>query len=122
MCREWQRQVDAMTVGRRVGMLWMDLTDAQAALRRTLERAMATLCLVLEVSSHNRLTEALAGLQAALRRVRDRPEALLAFSEYLADLTDIQAREEALLAAAGAVKVRVPSLCRTTPPRATPIP
>jgi hypothetical protein len=106
LCREWQRQVTSMQAGRRVGMLWMDVTEMLNGLKRALERSMSVLCMVLEVSSHNKLSTVLADVQGAVKRIKERPGALLPFSEYLADLTAIQARQDEILAGSAAVKVR----------------
>jgi hypothetical protein len=105
MRREWQRQVTNTQAGRRVGMLWMDVTEMLNGLKRALERAMSVLCMVLEVSSHNKLSTVLAHVQGAVKRIKERPGALLPFSEYLVDYTAIQGRQEELLAGSAAVKV-----------------
>lgn len=62
-CREWQRQLDRVAAGRRVGMLWLDLSECLAVLRATLDTALATLCGVLEIAAHGQLAAALAQVQ-----------------------------------------------------------
>jgi hypothetical protein len=86
-------------------MFWMDVTDMLNALKRTLERAMSVLCMVLEVSSHNRLNTVLADVQGAVKRIKERPGALLPFSDYLANFTVTEARQDDILAGATAVRV-----------------
>ena len=66
LCREWQRQIDRISTGRRVGMLWLDLSECLAALRATLSAALATLCGVLEIVAHSQLSTALAQVQVCL--------------------------------------------------------
>ena len=53
-------------MGQREGLLWLDLTDLKLTLKRAVQKALTTLCMVLEIASHNRLSDALSALQVPL--------------------------------------------------------
>jgi hypothetical protein len=105
LCREWLRQVDSISVGRRVGLLWMDLSELQVTLKRAVQKALATLCMVLEVASHTRLSSTLSALQAVVLKLRARPSTLPQFAAFVEAYKHMDSSREELLSEGGAVKV-----------------
>ena len=104
-CREWQRQLDRVVSGRRVGMLWMDTTDLVATLRKTVTRALATLCTVLEIGAHNRVAAALVQLQNVVKGLKERPQGLAAFATFVEQYQGSLKGQDALLEEGAMVKV-----------------
>lgn len=92
-------------MGQRVGLLWMDLTELQLTLKRAVQKALATLCMVFEIASHSKLSSTLSALQAVVLKLRARPSSLPQYAEYLEAYKHMDSSRDELLSEGAAVKV-----------------
>jgi hypothetical protein len=104
-CRQWQQLVESMTTGVRVKMVWMDTVALQEQLRSTLQRALGVICMVLEVSCHERLIATLGRLQRVIKSMSAKPVALAQFTEFVRELKAMQASQGEVLAEVDVITV-----------------
>jgi hypothetical protein len=104
-CRQWQQLVESMSTGARVKMVWMDTTALQEQLRNTLQRALSVICMVLEVSCHERLMATVARLQKIIQSLSAKPAALAQFTELVKQVKVMQASQGEVLAEVDVITV-----------------
>jgi hypothetical protein len=83
--------------GQQCGLLWASFAGIKEGLTDVLERAHSTLCLVLEIAAHSRLSAAISAVQGHTRSLRERPAEPERFEAFQAEVSHLREDHQALM-------------------------